>query len=378
MFRWLLKRTWLSTLLCGASLTVLQPALSRAGDDVLQVTDCSQPRPPCPALPGSGGIAPVPSAPSVPSVPSGDPMSPPAALDQGLEAREASQGARLGDDIPVGNYIDFAVPQTQFRLRFDSMYDSNRPNRGEYFYPKPGFFRIDGTDPTAAGPPLRETNIDSTQELHAYLEYATSDRFSVFAEVPFRFINPEVNSNESGLSDVSAGFKFAVIAQEDRTVTTQLRLYADTGDGDKGLGTEHYTIEASLLFNEQLSDRTYLFGKVCDWIPLDGSDFAGNVLLYGLGVNYVLSESCSFRVVPTAEILGWTFLSGKEFVPGAGVQDASGDTIINAHLGIRFGIGDRGDGGLLNRSEFAISYGRALTGEVIYKDLIRAEIRFPF
>jgi hypothetical protein len=289
-------------------------------------------------------------------------------------------GAGVGSRAALdpGNYIDFAVPQTQIRFRFDALYDTNRPNRGEYYYAKPGFFRSSGIDPSAGGPPLPETNIDSTQELYTYVEYATSERFSLFLDVPFRFINPEVNSNEAGLGDISGGFKFAFISQDDRTVSAQLRLWADTGDARRGLGNDHYTVEASVLFNQQVSDQTYLFGKVCDWIPLDGTDFAGNVILYGLGVNYVLAESCSLRVVPTAEMLGWTFLSGKEFVPGTGVQDASGDTIINAHVGVRFGFGDRGEGGLLNQSEFAISYGRALTGEFIYKDILRAEIRFPF
>lgn len=47
------------------------------------------------------------------------------------------------------------------------------------------------------------------------------------------------------------------------------------------------------------------------------------------------------------------------------VKDAAGDTIVNAKFGLRINYGDH--------QSFAVSYGRALTGAVWYKDIIRVE-----
>ena len=56
----------------------------------------------------------------------------------------------------LGGYIDNAVPVTMFRLRYESAYGNNRPDRAEFFYAKCGCFKT----PDAKGPPLPETNVD--------------------------------------------------------------------------------------------------------------------------------------------------------------------------------------------------------------------------
>jgi hypothetical protein len=77
-----------------------------------------------------------------------------------------------------------------------------------------------------------------------------------------------------------------------------------------------------------------------------------------------------------AEFLGWNVLDGQELVHPPGVAvDAAGDTIINGKLGVRFGFGARNGG---PRPDLYVGYGRALTGEVWYKDIIRLELRVPF
>ena len=74
---------------------------------------------------------------------------------------------------------------------------------------------------------------------------------------------------------------------------------------------------------------------------------------------------------PRPRAVGWTVLGGKEFLfPENQVRDAAGDTIINAKVGVRVGLGDN--------SSFYLGYGRALTGDVWYKDIIRAEYRLSF
>ena len=49
-------------------------------------------------------------------------------------------------------YVDFAVPITQFRLRFDAAYDDNRPDRAEFFYGKCGCFAMLPADQSECRP----------------------------------------------------------------------------------------------------------------------------------------------------------------------------------------------------------------------------------
>lgn len=310
--------------------------------------------------------------------------------DLGLAASGTSIAAGGGAFAASGaaasatGYLDNPIPITTFRVRYDSAYDNNRPDRAEFFYGKCGCFRVLGADPNAPGPPAVETKVDY-QDIRAYLEAAFDNRASAFVELPVRFLNPEKNENATGFGDMNAGFKYAVIACPERYVTFQFRTYIPTGDADRGLGTNHVSLEPGVLLQQQLSDRLILNGEVQDWIPISGTDFAGNVLRYGVGLTYIALDSCNYRVMPVAEFVGWTVLDGKDFaVPGnntdpmAGrVQDASGDTIVNAKLGVRFGFGEAGPGSL-SQSSLYVGYGRALTGDVWYKDVLRVEYRLTF
>src|SRR5262249_28042455 len=103
-----------------------------------------------------------------------------------------------GRDSTVG-YIDSALPADWLRFRFDAAYDSNRPNRAEFFYAQ--------TAPRGPGLPLPERRIDF-QELSVYAERKILPSVSLFGEVPVRFLNPEVNKDSWGLSDVNAGAKY--------------------------------------------------------------------------------------------------------------------------------------------------------------------------
>lgn len=281
--------------------------------------------------------------------------------------------AALGDrDVAFSpGYLDNALPLTHFRLRFDSAYDNVRPDRAEYFYAKCGCFGGD-----APGPRLPETSVDY-QDISAYLEIARGDRLSGFIELPFRMLNPVVNDNANGLADINLGFKYAFIRNDCRVVTFQGRLFVPTGEADLGLGTDHVSLEPSLLYTSYLSDRLTTFGQFGVWIPVGGTEFAGSILRYGAGVSYTVVDNGCFRVSPIVEVLGWTVLDGFEFAnPPGVVLDAEGDTIINAKFGVRVGFG-RGRG-LLRNSDVYVGYGRALTGETWYRDIIRVELRIPF
>ncbi len=267
-------------------------------------------------------------------------------------------------DSSVG-YIDSAIPANQVRLRYDSAYHITRPNRAEFYY-GPG-------SPFGPGLEDPERSVDF-QDVSAYLEVLFGPRLSVFAEVPVRFLNPEVNGNTWGLSDVSGGFKWAFWHGDGQVATLQVRAIAPTGDVNTGLSTTHATVEPALLYYRRLSERLTLEGEFRFWAPVGGTDFAGDVLRYGLGLSYEVcrTEHLTFR--PVVEFVGWTVLNGKETftTPGGDLvlKDAAGDDIVNVKLGLRTGIGERLD--------FYAGWGHPLTGTRWYDNIIRVELRWAF
>lgn len=173
-------------------------------------------------------------------------------------------------------YIDGAIIRNQLRYRFDAAFDNPFPDRAEFFYARCGCF----TNGNGPGPRLQETGVDY-QELEATLEYAFTPGISAFVEVPFRSINPEANANETGLGDVRAGFKYALVNDADRWLTFQLRSYFPSGDGLQGLGTEHFSLEPGLLYQRnfdglsassshgfRLTLRNRIRGRTPIWTPI--------------------------------------------------------------------------------------------------------------
>ena len=274
-------------------------------------------------------------------------------------------GQRQSADSNVG-YIDGALPVSLARLRFDTSYNANRPSRAEFFYPR--------GQPQGRGLPSREVAVDY-QEVSAYLEAAFGPRFSAFFEGPARFLNPDVNDNSAGFGDLNAGFKYAFWEGEDVVATFQLRTYVPTGDADRGLGTAHVSLEPAVLVFAKLDERLTLEGELRYWTPIGGSDFAGDVLRYGVGLSYGCRSVEDVWVTPVVEVVGWTALGGRQEwadTPASRVirRAATGDTIVNVKLGVRAGLGDLAD--------VYAGYGRALTGEVWYKDTWRVEFRLRF
>jgi hypothetical protein len=275
-------------------------------------------------------------------------------------------GAGLGETFAMapGGYIDSAIPVTQFRLRYDAAYNDNRPDRAEFFYAKCGCF------PGAPGPPLRETRVDY-QDISGYLEIAPGPLFSGFVDVPFRFLNPEQNNNTEGFADMFAGFKAVLLTDYHQWLTFQFRTAIPTGAASRGLGTHHVSLEPALLYYGRLGDRLRVEGEFRDWIPVGGTDFAGNILRYGVGVGYDAYRTPNLCVTPVVELVGWTVLSGKELDGLTNATlDAAGDTIVNAKFGVRAYMGQN--------STFYVGYGRALTGAVWYKDIFRVEYAVHF
>jgi hypothetical protein len=301
--------------------------------------------------------------------------------------------ARAQFDITNSNvgYIDPAIPATQFRLRFDAAHDAEFADRVEFFYAKYN----------TPGLPQPELAIDH-QELSAYLEYAAMDCFSVFAEVPVRWIDPVVNDNTGGLYDMNAGAKLAVHRDDASVLSLQFRTYMATGDTRSGLGTDHASLEPAILFFRRLSDRWTTESELRYWIPIDASttgpgggmgggggggggggrggnrEFGGGVLRYGVALGYTVCDTANVSVTPITEIVGWHIFDGLKTDPATGLRvSADNDAIVNLKLGLRFGLKNSpllvGDG-----TSLFVGYGTALTEETWYNDILRVELRWAF
>jgi hypothetical protein len=291
-----------------------------------------------------------------------------------------SVSAQLGSDGPVVSnstvgYVDSAIPGDQVRFRFETAYDNTAPSRGEFFYARsPNFPRQ-----------RAESKVDY-QEFSAYVEKALSEQVSVFGQVPYRFINPTVDQNANGFSDINFGVKWAFYRDDSTLFSFQLRGYAPTGNGDLGLGTSHFSLEPALLGFSQLTDQLRTEGEVRLLVPITStpavagavsggsSDFASTVLRLGVGLSYDVYQGEQFTVTPVAEAVTWVFLNGKKTLDtlnGTGVDvSAAGDTVVNLKFGARFKWNDVGD--------LYVGYGRSVTGERLYRDIYRVELRFPF
>jgi hypothetical protein len=293
---------------------------------------------------------------------------PPASME-GAAARETPSPAQedSGFDVSDTNvgYIDNALPASQVIVRYDAGFTFAFPNRSEFFYARGG--------PGSQGSPFLERRIDY-QHLSAYVETAWLPDLSTFVEVPIRWINPDINANEAGLSDINAGCKWAFYSTERGVASFQFRTYAPSGDSRKGLGTNHTSIEPALLLFAPINERLSLVGELRYWFPIGGSDFAGDLFRYGAGFRYDLIHTCSLRLAPVVELVGWTVLSGQQSrrLASGGVlqENARGTDILNAKLGVRLDLGDR--------TGLYAGYGRALTGETWYKDVARVELRWSY
>lgn len=265
-------------------------------------------------------------------------------------------------DTNVG-YIDPAIPGDVVRLRVDAAYNNPRPTLAEFFWAPGG--------PFGPGPSIPEKSV-SYQDIATYVETLVTETTSVFVEIPVRFLDPELNPNAAGLANMNFGVKHAFIAEEDLVATFQFRTYVPTADVHEGLGNSFVSLEPSLLVYKPLNDRWGLEGELRDWIPIGGTDFAGNIIRYGIGVHYDLYRCDTWKLAPVAEFVGWSILDGQVAVlqPSGPplAQDATGATIVNAKVGVRFRLGDRMD--------MYTGYGRPLTGNRWYENVYRFELRF--
>jgi hypothetical protein len=280
-------------------------------------------------------------------------------------------------------YIDNAIVGSEVRIRFDAGFGDNFPDRAEFFYAQCGC-----DSGGARGPqPGLATNLNF-QQLYMRGEYAPMKRLSFFAELPVRWIQPLSFApgtggsfpNQSGISDVQAGFKLAFIATPQRYLTFQFAALFPSGDSTRGLGTGHYSVTPEILFFQKFSDRFSFEAQVGDTHPTSSSGnvngFAGDVFMYGFGPSYVAYRGERVRIAPVVELVGWRVIGGLEnnaaFLtsPSGPVVSTDGTNIVNLKIGARTSIG--------NHNSFYVGFGQALTHEFWYRHLLRVEYRYTF
>jgi hypothetical protein len=285
-------------------------------------------------------------------------------MPQTTQAAQNQSPAAPDCDSAV-SFIDSAVPQSQVKLLFQANYDDRRPSRNEYLFPKSGV-------PGSPGWWIPERRVD-WQDLTSYIEVAFLSQMSAFVEISTRWVNPDINPNDWGLGDFNFGVKWAFISTGGLSATLQLRGTVPTRGGP-GLGTSHYSLEPGFLFYLRPIQWMALEGEARYWVPINGSDFSGDLARYGLGFSFGERNYSDFWFTPVVELIGWTMLGGKEMVTfpdGTGaIHGTSGETVVNAMAGVRFGWGDNGD--------IYIGYGRSLTGDAWQHDLWRIEFRVRF
>jgi hypothetical protein len=384
--------------------------------------------------------------PTVPEPPEQSAATPPQSEPEPSQDQSASIGGAEGFAAAPGGYLDNAIPQTMIRLRYDAAWGINRFDRADFLFGTwkelgfhPHGIQGDGAflDPHARGPLQLSNNID-TETASAYVEYAVQDWFSVYANVPYEYVNfnrlqedfPEAeakaagllpasirnltgtarqqaivaanpnpglpffpepdrgnegpHTTHTGLADIDFGIKAAIIADPDRYLTLDLHVFSPTGESEQGIGNGHWTVQPGLLAYQKV-DCWEFQAQVQDWIPLTDDPAAGNIVIYGAGVGYEILKRGNLRVVPITEWIGWTVLGGFESFFGQvsatppdtlilphthGVMSAAGDTIVNGKIGVRtyFGCGN----------DVYIGYGRAVTGDRWYQDILRVEYRRVF
>jgi hypothetical protein len=288
-------------------------------------------------------------------------------------------------DPSMVGYIDEAIIQSEIRVRFDAAERDDTPDRAEYFYAKCGCYRglpptNPAYDPTAPGPGPGIPQYVNFQQLYIFGEFALSHRYSLFGQLPFRWLQAQGTSqafpSSGGIGDIQVGAKFAPFASETHFLTFQFASNLPSGDPAKGLGTNHATIEPMVLYYQSLGSRASIEGQFGDTHPLSsskgvpgvsgGGGFAGDVLTYGVGGSYQFVQHESTRVAGVLELVGWNGQGGMVTPPAS----TDGVNIVNLKIGSRISFAAH--------HSIYVGYGVALTSNTWYHEIFRTEYRYAF
>ena len=197
------------------------------------------------------------------------------------DASQYAPARRGGRRPSMVGYIEDATVGSNFRIRYESGWDIDSPDRAEFFYAKCGCYRTlppssAAYDPSAPGPGPGIVQSLNYSQLYLLTEHNVGPHASVFVELPYRWIKPTdfvagtgSFSNESGLADIRFGTKLALVSAPSHDITLMVRASIPTGDSTKGLGLDHGSFEPALLVRQTLGSRVQLEGRVRR-LPSDG------------------------------------------------------------------------------------------------------------
>ncbi len=257
-------------------------------------------------------------------------------------------------------FQDTPRPVTMTRIRWDSAFNFGFPDTAEFFWAQIG----------TKGPKNPESSLHYNQ-LSFYQEVAAKGA-SMFVEIPYLSVMPDINPSAAGFGDMNVGFKTVLLDRELLLVSMQFRTYIPIGVPSKGLGTGHVSLEPSLLAALKVTPTTYLQMQFADWIPLGGTPgFAGMTFHYHLSLNQLLCHlgDC-FNMVATMEFNGYSYRGEYTVFPGGGVLGMAGSEFFSAGPGLRvqfcenfdagigaaFGVGNFHGPDQFYRTEFRLRY----------------------
>ena len=181
-----------------------------------------------------------------------------------------------------GGYIEDAMVTSQVRIRFDAGFGINAPDRAEFFYAKCGCYVFDPVpwfDPDAPGPGSGVPTELNFQQLYIQGDYLVGPRLSLFAELPWRAIQPQGFEpfedppyspfpDQSGFGDIRVGAKVALVADDTQDLTLQVRSGFPTGNASKGLSTDTVSFEPALLYSQDISRPFRMGGSIRRLVPI--------------------------------------------------------------------------------------------------------------
>jgi hypothetical protein len=265
-------------------------------------------------------------------------------------------------------FTDAVRPQTQQRLRYEGGFNVVFPDRATYFWARADGLGA-GPPPT---PPFRGEKSVDYDDLRLYTEAAAAN-ISLFVELSYRAITPDLAPHAAGFGDMNLGTKTLLYDCELFQFGFQFKTYFPTGDTFRGLGNGQFALEPSLLLAVKLGPDTYYQGQLAQWIPLSGDPFyQGSILHYHMSFNHVLWRPLpDVPIIGTLEYASWHFQTGAYTDPIFGpFQKAGGQAYVSVGPGIRMVVCDKidfGIGGLVS-----------LTSAHWGDPVIRAEFRWRF
>jgi hypothetical protein len=241
--------------------------------------------------------------------------------------------------LPFGLFdIDPAQPSNNFRIRSVFASGMHLPDRAEYFWA--------GTR-NGLGPPLGESVVDY-QELRLRMETG-SKNFSTAFEVPFRRVDPVLNGERTGLSDLQLATKLVLLSGDEWILSQYTGFRFPTGKAREGLGAGRVGMEPGLLFRSRLREQTWMHGEVKFWFPLGVDPIRkGEVLKIATGLNTVWRETDCSALVPSLEMSSFIVTRGQAIDATQNPRRVNEHFILNLTPGVHYTVDRKGDFGLFD------------------------------